>query len=318
MYPQGNYGTAGPDAVPSYLADALAAFNIRAPQSLGLLLAVAGAGSPGAVKDLTRRCERLHFQSAFIKVASDVEILKEALQSPTGAVIISGTGSVVRTKAIRHGSEGEFEVSSQKGGHGSSYGDAGSGSAIGREAISEAVFQWDVEGPVSTKLIPALRRYASQILCDEKLDLPATIREPKDLQKIFHLVPRDLQNQRFAGFAPFVLEVANQGDEIALGIVANAARKLAQQTVAALNDLQSKLKARGCDLGSQKIVVGLHGGMFKSEFSEEMIINPLRKMVEKHGFSIRLMPLGISAGDNSYLFAAIRSLFRQQLSVHPG
>lgn len=130
-----------------------------------------------------------------------------ATAEPDGTVIIAGTGAVVAELRDR-------SVTRTVDGLGWLLGDAGSGFWLGLAAARHTARQLTAMGP-HTVLTAAVSGHFG-------------VREPEEFITACYRRPRE----NLAGLAPVVCECARAGDPAALGIVAEAARRLAEGFVA--------------------------------------------------------------------------------------
>jgi glucosamine kinase len=206
-------GPVGPDQV--------AAGLMAAVSELGPLPKPAppvGVGLSGfeaaAEEDLRRVGELLRERLAVerLAIASDgLTSLLGALGRDDGAVVAAGTGAVA---VARRG-----ERLAKVDGWGALLGDAGSGFAIGRAGIDLALREADGRGGSAALLRAAERRYAPV---------------PELSERIY---AAEVPTRAVAAFAADVAASAQEGDEGALAILADAAAELASTACAALAHL---------------------------------------------------------------------------------
>jgi N-acetylglucosamine kinase-like BadF-type ATPase len=206
-------GTVGPDQV--------AAGLMAAVSELGPLPEPAppvGVGLSGfeaaAEEDLRRVGELLRERLAVerLAIASDgLTSLLGALGHDDGAVVAAGTGAVA---VARRG-----ERLAKVDGWGALLGDAGSGFAIGRAGIDLALREADGRGGSAALLRAAERRYAPV---------------PELSERIY---AAEVPTRAVAAFAADVAASAQEGDQGALAILADAAAELASTACAALGHL---------------------------------------------------------------------------------
>lgn len=129
--------------------------------------------------------------------------LAGALAMRPGIALIAGTGSAAY---------GQSEAGTWRaGGWGAALDDPGSGYWLGIRALAAMAREYDGRGP-STALTAMLR---------ESLDLT-------DMDDLVHLAGRDgLTRDAIAGLAPHVLQAADRGDAVAVGLVAEGSAELA-------------------------------------------------------------------------------------------
>jgi len=167
-----------------------------------------------------------------VRIVNDAEI---ALAGGTGGrrqgvVVIAGTGSI----AVGVDAKGR---TARAGGWGHTLGDEGSGYDLGQRALNAATRAQDGRGP-ETSLVDKL---------STAIGVP-------DLEALAHRVY--LENwaaPEVAALAPVVLEAAEEGDQVAQGIVDAAAHELALAAVVVI---------RGLEMQGQVFEVVLSGGIF--------------------------------------------------------
>lgn len=182
-----------------------------------------------------------------IEVTTDAEIaLYAATEGKEGLVIIAGTGSVCM------GKNAKGEIASA-GGWGPLAGDEGGGAGISRRALQAIAKSSDGRGK-PTKLCDFAVDY---FRAGRLEDLSVAIYAPK------------VDNARIAGFAKFVVQAANENDEVAKEVIYEAGRELGIAAVAVIERL--KLKNR-------KFPIGKVGSIFKAG---DLISKPLLEKVHE-------------------------------------
>lgn len=150
-----------------------------------------------------------------IVMDTDVYIGLEAMKCDgPAAMVIDGTGSM----AVGRLTDGTII---HKGGWGYILGDEGSGYAIALDAIKAAICGAESIGKPTT-LTQAVLDYFRICSIDSLID-------------IFYDPP--IQRSEIAGFAPDVFECAENGDEVAIGIIENQAKLLADTVCALLREM---------------------------------------------------------------------------------
>lgn len=151
-----------------------------------------------------------------VEVTTDAEIaLYAATQGKEGLVIIAGTGSVCMGK----NKKGE---QTSAGGWGPIAGDEGGGAGISRRALQAIAKSYDGRGKLTK-----LSDYAVEYFRSGSLDdLSVAIYGPK------------VDNARIAGFAKCVSQAAEEGDEVAREVLAEAGRELGIAAVAVIEKLK--------------------------------------------------------------------------------
>ncbi|MEK7725460.1 MAG: BadF/BadG/BcrA/BcrD ATPase family protein [Acidobacteriota bacterium] len=182
-----------------------------------------------------------------VEVTTDAEIaLYAATEGKEGLVIIAGTGSVCM------GRNANDEMASA-GGWGPLAGDEGGGAGIARRALQSIAKSSDGRGSYTK-----LSDYAVEYFRAGRLeDLSVAIYAPQ------------VDNARIAGFAKYVSQAANEGDEVALEVLSEAGSELGL----AANAVISKLKMQ-----RRKFPIGKVGSVFKSE---DLITKPLMDKVRE-------------------------------------
>ena len=151
-----------------------------------------------------------------VEVCTDAEIaLYGATLGKAGLAVIAGTGSI----CIGQNDKGEKATA---GGWGPLAGDEGGGAGIARRALQAIAKASDGRGK-RTKLSEVALDYFRAAKME---DLSVAIYAPQ------------IDNARIAGFARFVIETADSGDEVASCVLAEAARELALAATAVIRQLK--------------------------------------------------------------------------------
>jgi N-acetylglucosamine kinase-like BadF-type ATPase len=182
-----------------------------------------------------------------IEVVTDADIaLFGATEGEPGLVIIAGTGSV----CCGQNAQGKHVCA---GGWGPLAGDEGSGSWIARRALQAMARANDGRG-TETILGEAACAYFNVATTD---DLLIAIYSP------------GVTNDRIAGFGKRVIECAQDGDQVAREIVAEAGRELGIAATAVIRKLQ---------MGREQFQVGYVGGVFAAG---ELVLDALREEIAR-------------------------------------
>jgi len=162
------------------------------------------------------------------------------------AIIIAGTGSV--TAGIN--SRGEY---ARAGGWGYLLADEGSGFYIAKRGVVAALMEYEGRGPrtMITRLL--IERFSAKTL-DEI---------------IWHVYTKGMSVVEFARLAPLVTEAAKKGDEVAIGILCDAAKELANTVSGVIKKLRME---------DDELPIGLIGGVFKAG---ELVTKPLSNEIKK-------------------------------------
>jgi N-acetylglucosamine kinase-like BadF-type ATPase len=170
-----------------------------------------------------------HFATQHVRFVHDAPIaLAGATSIRPAVVVIAGTGS------IAYGEEASG-ASVQIGGYGYLFGDEGSGFAVGRAALAQAMAHMD--------------RGAKSRLGDAALPY-FNVNDMRALARSFY--SRTISRADIAGFSRVVFDAARLGDPDAVILVEGAARDLASLAAAAIERM---------DLGHVSVPVALCGGM---------------------------------------------------------
>ncbi|MBO3840212.1 MAG: BadF/BadG/BcrA/BcrD ATPase family protein [Thermoproteota archaeon] len=162
------------------------------------------------------------------------------------AIIIAGTGS--STAGIN--SRGEY---ARAGGWGYLLADEGSGFYIAKRGVVAALMEYEGRGP-STLITKLLM---------ERLNA----KTPDEI--IWHVYTKGMSIVEFARLAPLVSEAARNGDRVAIGILRDAAKELANTLGGVIRKLRME---------DDEFPIGLIGGVFKAG---ELITNPLKDEIKK-------------------------------------
>ena len=195
-------------------------------------------GLAGVRREDLRRSVRERFRNLTnvrrTNIITDAEIaLYGTTQGKAGLVLIAGTGSICYGKDER----GNTAIA---GGWGPIAGDEGGGISIARRALQAIAKASDGRGK-PTKLSEAGMEYFRS----------AT---PQDL--LIAIYSPQIDNARIAGFARYVVETAQTGDEIAIEILKEAGFELGLAAFAVIKKLE---------LTKRKVPIGQVGSIFKAE-----------------------------------------------------
>lgn len=166
---------------------------------------LAGVDRPPVHRRLLARLRRRLPAESHLLTSDAATALRAALGDSPGAVVICGTGS------IAYGRDTRGRVL-RSGGWGTVFDDAGSGYDLGRKAIAAALRDYDGRGPhtqLLSKIVKALR-----------------------LPDITHVILRRLEPRQIAALFPLVLEAARRRDFVALELLDQAGRDLADLAAA--------------------------------------------------------------------------------------
>jgi N-acetylglucosamine kinase-like BadF-type ATPase len=196
-----------------------------------------------------------------LRLGGPVEIMNDAyvaLRAGTstseGIVVIAGTGSVV---AGRNAAGETFRTL----GLGPYFGDYGGGSDISETAIRAVCDAYLGKGP-DTRL--------SEVICEHE--------RVRTVEELLEVVSREQDDLPY--IASQVLEVAEQGDEVARGIVDEAGRELGKN---------AGLVARRLGMEETPFELVLAGGLFQAE--TQLLVDPLFEAAREGARRARLIRL---------------------------
>lgn len=266
-------------------ADAVGSLARKLPDQPGAfphVLAIGAAGATAAPCAATVLARLLadELRVARVAVTSDaVTAHAGALGGAAGVVLAAGTGSV----AIGLSGTGEWHLAD---GWGQWLGDDGGGAWVGRTALSAVLRARDGRGRATALTAHAEERYGDLSL------LPATIAADGNPARCT------------AMFAPDVARCAGAGDAVARTVLEDAARALAETTLAAVRATH----------GDDPVPVAFVGGLSQSvaPYWGAMLFDPCRAALAatsaRYGIAVDLRaPLG-TALDGAALLAACTDL----------
>ncbi len=205
-------------------------------------------------EDLRRRVRESFFSRLRIRnieVTTDAAVaLYGVTLGKAGLVVIAGTGSI----CMGRNAAGETETA---GGWGPIAGDEGGGAGIARRALQAIAKASDGRGKKTDLSETAIEYFRAGHL----EDLAVAIYAPT------------IDNAKIAGFARYVVEIAETGDEIAVEIMRDAGRELGWAARAVIEKLK---------LNSQKFPVGCVGSIFKAgDLITDSLLETIRKIAPK-------------------------------------
>lgn len=246
-----NYHVVGKDkaerALHAVLREAVAQAGLEDPIIKNITLGLAGVDRPDDFAIVNSILDNVGFQFCSRTIDNDAAVaLAGATIAQPGVAIISGTGSMV----IGINNSGERRRS---GGWGPILGDEGGGYDIGRRALIAVMRASDARGS-STML-------TSMLLNHFELD-----RAPS----LVHQVYQNMQRHDIADLTRFVIEAAENGDEVAQDILLYAAQELATAAQAVILSLHMQ---------NDKFSIALCGGVFSAPSLLQGRIEQLTKSV---------------------------------------
>jgi N-acetylglucosamine kinase-like BadF-type ATPase len=199
------------------------------------------------LRQIIRRLISRQFRVKRVEIVTDAEIaLHAATQGREGLCVIAGTGSV----CIGQNAEGKIAIA---GGWGPLAGDEGGGAGIARRALQAIAKASDGRGRPTSLSDVAVDYFRAGRL----EDLSVAIYAPQ------------IDNARIAGFARYVIETAQAGDEVAIGVLDEAGRELGIAAAAVVKEL---------NLQRRKFPVGHVGGIFHAG---DLIFKPFLETIHK-------------------------------------
>jgi len=245
----------GMDNTAQNLAELIAGLAAAAHRPVGSIgRAVLGLAGMGAVRDrqiltgaIQARLQAMGLPSVPLAIETDGRVaLEGAFNGGPGIVVVAGTGSVIMGKSAR----GE---AISIGGWGRVIGDEGSGYFIGLQALKAVSRDIDGRGEAGRLRVSLASRFG---LDSRERIIAAVYREKFDIPSI----------------APAVLDAADAGDAVALGILSHASDELSKQIVAAIHRL-------GLQDGTGLVMIG--GLVDHVSVYARMLAAAVRKQVPK-------------------------------------
>jgi N-acetylglucosamine kinase-like BadF-type ATPase len=167
-----------------------------------------------------------------IRLTNDAELLLSGLPSTVGIALIAGTGSIALGRDARG-------TMARSGGWGHVIGDEGSGYDLGRRCLQAVARSTDGRGQ-ATMLVDMLLKHWQ---LDDASEM---------IGKVYHASDKTV----IASLSALVFEAARNGDEVARGIVDDAARELALAAIAVKQML---------DFAGGQVALALGGGLLLHE-----------------------------------------------------
>ena len=229
-------------ALANAAAATLAAAHLKPGDISAICAGLSGAGRPGVAERMDAFFHE-SFPNSFVHVTTDLETaLEAAAGAGVGVVLIAGTGS----SACGRNAAGE---TARAGGYGPWIGDEGSAFEIGRRAVALVGRFRDRGAPVTAltdKVLPA----AGCTSWDELIEQVAS--NPDDV---------------FPRVFPQVVNLAEAGDEVARGLLLDAASELAEMASALIRRL--KLQDEEFPFAKSGGVFG-HSPLFDAHLDEQI------------------------------------------------
>jgi len=197
-----------------------------------ICLGIAGVDRPDDARVMEQIMRRIGYKARVLIVNDALVALEAGAPGLPGVVLVAGTGSIAYGRNAQN-------QSARAGGWGYVLGDEGSGYWIGRAALRGVLREADRRGP-KTQLTGLLLHYYG-------------VSRAQDLiAQVYHGA---LRPAAIASLAQCVQGAFNNGDEVAIGILRNAADQLESASVSV---------ARRLDLVGHDFPIVLSGGIFRA------------------------------------------------------
>src|SRR5579872_6349142 len=208
--------------------------------SLPLQSAWFGLAGVDSSDDFTLLLPYLQPLAQSVHLTNDAELVLGGLPGAVGIALIAGTGSIALGRDARG-------TNARSGGWGHIIGDEGSGYDLGRRCLQAGARATDGRGQATLLLELLLKHW--------KLDSASDM-----IGKVYN----DCDKATIAALSALVFAAARDGDEVACGMVEDAARELALVTIAVKNKL---------DFSGGAVALALGGGLLLHEagFREQVI-----------------------------------------------
>jgi len=205
---------------------------------------MAGLDSPKDEKTITRFINGLGLAEESIVVHDSLIALYGVTLGKPGIILIAGTGSVAAGK-------NKDGTTARAGGWGHIIGDEGSAYDIGRRVMASAIRAYDGRGP-PTLLTEDVKRHLGLSVIEDIMD---------------RVYVKRISVTEIASLAPLVVRAAEEGDNVALGILNSAAKELALAATAVIRKLRME---------KDDFDVGIIGGFFKAG---NLVLEPLKREI---------------------------------------
>jgi N-acetylglucosamine kinase-like BadF-type ATPase len=197
-----------------------------------ICLGIAGVDRPDDARVMEQIMRRIGYKARVLIVNDALVALEAGAPGKPGVVLVAGTGSIAYGRNAQN-------QSARAGGWGYVLGDEGSGYWIGRAALRAVLREADRRGP-QTQLTGLLLHYYGVTRAQEL---------------IAQVYQGALRPAAIASLAQCVQGAFNNGDEVAIGILRNAANQLESSAVSV---------ARRLELIGRDFPIVLSGGIFRA------------------------------------------------------
>jgi len=276
-----NYVQAGIDGVRELIKEIKTRFQIDDPHKTLVVGGFAGAGTSESHSTIKRAFEDTGFKNYNIEITSDAMLLLMSIGN-NGIVLVAGTGSVCIGRC--HALSDNKVMEARSGGYGFRSVSEPGGYKLGIRAIDAALKIEDGRKQEPTVLYQEVKEYFRINILQQLI--PLLYPESDDKVNV---------QEKVAGLSKIVLQSAHEGDRVACEFV--------KETV---DELADYIQAVYKKLGSNESVVGLHGGLFKDQNGNELIINPLKEHRYLGGLELKFKTLGVKKGDKDPLIQAMK------------
>lgn len=191
------------------------------------------------------------FPGAVVQVVHDTRIILAAAERDTGIVLVSGTGSACWGLS-------PAGAQARAGGWGYLLGDEGSGYAVARDGVRQALTEVDAGCPPSA--------------LSEQLTLACGLDQPWQLLQAFYATP---ERAHWARHSALVFDLANRGDPDCQKIVARAADALVQLVLAVSASLRVRgpvVLAGGLAVHQPLLVQGVRDGLSGRSIVDTLVL----------------------------------------------
>ncbi len=227
-----NYNAVGLEAAVEHVYTAVAQATRSAGCQLPLRKAWLGLAGIDRQADHDLLQPHLRGLAELVLLTNDGELLLAGLEKAVGVVLISGTGSI----ALGRDSSGR---KARAGGWGHILGDEGSGYAIAQQALQAVVRASDGRGPQTALRERILRAWNLH-----------------DTDELIGEIYGEQDKAKIASISSWVMITARAGDQVAAGIVQQAAKELA---------LAVHVVCQQLDFPQHEIPLALGGGLLINE-----------------------------------------------------
>jgi len=257
----GNHQSVGYDgmytALQTALADALKSATLKAAQIRAAGFGIAGYDWPSEKGMMTGVIDRLGLGVPYELVNDTIPGLVAGAEEGWGVGVVSGTGCNCRGWDREHQREGRVT------GYGIMMGEAAGGTELAYRAMQLVGFEWMQRGPKTA---------LTQVFIN------AT--GAKDMEDLLEGYTEG-RYQAKAEVAPFIFEVARQGDMVAQDLIRWAGQELGEMAISVIHQL---------DFEQLEFDVVLSGSMFEGG---PALVDPMRETIQKVAPGARMVRLDV-------------------------